>query len=97
MAEPTKAQKRMAKQSSLMRRAKEGFRQLGLDDEQAEMQARQLVTGRYAYKNMKELDMYFDKMMENKKMTNFAKGGMAKKPRTGHIDYRKGGMVYGKK
>ena len=88
---------KMAEQKSLIRRAKEGFRQLGLDDEQATMRAERLVTGRYGYKNMKELDMYFDKMMENKKMTNFAKGGMAKKPRTGHTDYRKGGMVYSKK
>lgn len=90
---------KMAKQKALMRRAKDGFMQLGLDNEQAEMQAERLVTGRYAYKSMKELDMYFDKMMENKKVetSSFSKGGMAKKPRTGHTDYRKGGMVYGKK
>lgn len=29
--------------------------------------------------------------------SNLNKGGMAKKSRTGHMDYRKGGMVYGKK
>ena len=87
----------MAQQKALIRRARDGFMQLGHDKEQAEMRAERLVTGRYGYKNMKELDMYFDKMMENKKMSNFSKGGTAKKSRTGHIDYRKGGMVYGKK
>lgn len=89
----------MAQQKALIRRAKDGFLQLGLDNEQAAMRAERLVTGRYGYKNMKELDMYFDKMMENKKIetSSFSKGGTAKKSRTGHTDYRKGGMVYGKK
>ena len=32
-----------------------------------------------------------------KRPSNLNKGGMAKKSRTGHSDYRKGGMVYGKK
>ena len=60
------------------------------------------ATAKQLENQMTNVDPIGKKIRENtprprKRPPNLNKGGMAKKPRTGHTDYRKGGMVYGKK
>ena len=66
-------------------------------DRQANLEA----TAKKLENEMTKKDPIGDEIRKNtprpRKRPDLNKGGMAKKPRTGHMDYRKGGMVYGKK